>query len=263
MGPGQFRASWSGVQFRNLTPFAIADPSAYVGSGPPALDSLDYAGAFAEVKLIGNSAIADDGKLNTYRYWSLGGGTSQPPGAWIQVGFRVTESHPLTLADKARLFALVGMAMADTVAPTYTTKFVYRHWRPATAIREADTDGNVHTDPDPNWVPRAVSIGSSPEYWSGHSSFSAAGAAALAGFFCADDIPFTLVTDSAPDGQPRTYSSFSAAADEAGVSRVVGGIHFNFSNREGLASGRAVAAEILANKLLLERGPTHFGQCPR
>jgi membrane-associated phospholipid phosphatase len=262
-GPGQFRASWSGVQFRNLTPFAIADPSIYVGTGPPALNSLDYAGAFAEVKLIGNKAILDAGKLNTFTYWSLGGGTSQPPGAWIQVGFRVTESHPLTLADKTRLFALVSMAMVDTVAPTYTTKFVYRHWRPATAIREADTDGNPFTDPDPTWVPRATNIGTSPEYWSGHSSFSGAGAAALAGFFCADNIAFTLVTDSAPGGQGRMYSSFSAAADEAGLSRVVGGIHFNFSNLEGLASGRAVAAEILANKLLLERGPTHFGQCPR
>lgn len=261
-GPGQFRASWSGVQFRNLTPFGIADPSIYMGDGPPALNSLDYAGAFAEVKLIGNAAIADAGKLDTFRYWSLGGGTSQPPGAWIQVGLRVTETRPLALADQARLFALVSMALVDTVAPTYTTKYVFRHWRPATAIREADTDGNPFTDPDPNWVPRAINIGTSPEYWSGHSSFSAAGAAALAGFFCADNIPFTFVSDSAPGGQARNYPSFSAAADEAGLSRVVGGIHFNFGNKDGLAAGRAVADEILATKLLLEGGPTHLGECP-
>jgi hypothetical protein len=261
-GPGQFRAAWSGVQFRNLAPFAIADSSVYVGHGPPALTSLDYAGAFAEIKIIGNAANADSGKLATFQYWSLGGGTSQPPGAWVQVAVGVVAGN--SLPEQCRLLALVSMAMADTVAPTFMSKFVYRHWRPATAIREADTDGNSLTDPDPSWNPRAGGIGTSPEYWSGHSSFSAAAAATLAGFFCADNISFTLTTDSATTfGLPaRSYPSFSAAANEAGLSRVVGGIHFRFSNEEGLAAGRAIAREILANKLLRRHGPTHFGECP-
>src|SRR4030095_17267496 len=106
---------------------------------------------------------------------------------------------------------LLSMAMADTVAPTYQTKFASHFWRPATAIREADTDGNPNTDPDPGWSPRAGGIGGTPEHWSGHSSFSGAAARGLAGFFCQDNISFTLVTDSAPGGQPRTYLSFSAA----------------------------------------------------
>ena len=259
-GPGVFRAAWSGVQFRNLVPFGIADSSVYVGSGLPPLTSLDYAGAFAEVKLLGNAAIPDAEKLATFQYWSLGAGTSQPPGAWIQVGLAV--SGALSLEDKTRLFALLGMALSDTVAPTFTTKFVFRHWRPATAIREADTDGNPLTEADPTWAPRAGGIGTSPEYWSGHSTFSGAGAAVLAGFFCRDDVSFTLTTDSAPGGQARTYPSFSSAAVEAGRSRVVGGIHFEFSNQQALAVGRAIGAEILAHKLLLRDDTTHFGQCP-
>jgi len=266
-GPGQFRTAWSGVQFRNLLPFGIADSSPYVGKGPPALDSLDYAAAFAEEKLVGDAANVDPEKLATFQYWRRGTGTSQPPGAWIQVALAVTSEHPLPLAQMTRLLALVSIAMADTVAPTTETKFVYRHWRPATAIREADTDGNPLTDADPTWVPRAgpnpADIGTTPEYWSGHSSFSGAGAAALAGFYCNDSISFVLVTDPpGPTGTERTYPSFSAAASEAGRSRVVGGVHFEFSNHEALASGRAVAAEILANKLLRRVGPTHFGQCP-
>ena len=96
----------------------------------------------------------------------------------------------------ARLFALLGMALSDTVAPTVMTKYVYHSWRPATAILEAHTDGNAHTESDPAWSPRAGGIGTSPEYWSGHSTFSAAGAATLAAFYCADDIPFELTTDS-------------------------------------------------------------------
>ena len=261
-GPGQFRAEWSGVQFRNLVPFGIADSSPYVGGGPPALTSLDYAADFAHVELVGNAALPDAGKLATFQYWSLGAGTSQPPGAWIQTALAVGGTRALPLAEKARLLSLVGMSLSDTVAPTYTTKFVYRFWRPATAIREADTDGNPLTDPDPTWSPRAGGIGTSPEYWSGHSTFSSAAAAALAGFFCDDGISFSLVTDSAPGGQARTYPSFSAAAAEAGRSRIVGGIHFEFSNQEALAAGRAIAAEILAGKLLRRRGQTHFGACP-
>jgi PAP2 superfamily protein len=261
-GPGQFRAPWSGVQFRNLMPFGIADPSVYVGAAPPPLDSLDYAGAFAAIKVVGDAGHADDAKLATFQYWSLGSGTSQPPGAWLQIALAVTAERPLSRREMARLFALLSVSLADTVAPTVTTKFIHRRWRPATAIREADTDGNPLTDADPAWAPRAGGIGTSPEYWSGHSSFSAAGAAVLAGFFCADAIPFTLVTDSAPGGGARTYPSFSAAAEEAGRSRVLGGIHFESGNQDGFAAGRAVAAEILAHKLLRLHGPTHFGECP-
>jgi hypothetical protein len=154
------------------------------------------------------------------------------------------------------------MATADTVAPTYMTKFVFNSWRPATAIREADTDGNPSTTADPTWAPRGGGIGANPEHWSGHSVFSAAAATVLSGFFCNDSISFSLATDSAPSGQARTYPSFSAAATEAGASRIFGGVHFQFSNQAGLSAGRAIAEEVLAHKLLLRRGPTHFGQCP-
>jgi len=84
----------------------------------------------------------------------------------------------------------------------------------------------------------------------------------LAGFFCADGITFTHVTDSAPGGLARTYPSFSAAATEAGRSRVFGGQHFEFSNQAGLRIGRSVGADVLAHQLLLAGGPTHHGECP-
>jgi hypothetical protein len=262
-GPGAFRAAWNGAQFRNLAPFAIADPSIYVTSGPPALDTLDYAAALAEVKLVGNAAIPDAAKLDTFRFWNLPNGSSQPPGAWIQIGLNVTARHVLELPQATRLFALLSMALSDASGPTYMTKFIYRHWRPATAIREASTDGNPNTDEDATWSPRAGGIGGTPEHTSGHSAYSGAGAAVLAGFFCSDNIAFSLATDTAPGGVARTYPSFSSAANEAGRSRVLGGIHFQFSNADGLTVGRAIGSEVLAKKLLLERGPTHFGECPR
>ncbi len=89
----------------------------------------------------------------------------------------------------------------------------------------------------------------------------AAAASVLAGFFCADEVPFSLASDSG-GGEARSYPSFSAAAEEAGRSRVVGGLHFEFSNQAGLAAGRAVASEVLGSALLVRHGPTHDGTCP-
>jgi len=261
-GPGVFRAAWSGVQFRNLVPFAIADSGVYLGSGPPALTGLDYAAALAEVALTGNAAIPDAAKLATYNYWALGGGTSQPAGWWLQATREASISRNLSLERTARLFALVSMGLSDSVAPTYMTKFTYRFWRPTTAIREADTDGNPNTNADPTWAARAGTVGGSPEYWSGHSSFSSVAATILAGFFCNDAISITLASDSVP-GDTRTFPSFSTAAAEGGRSRVLGGIHFEpDGNQDGLKAGRAIGAEVLKNSLLLKLPITHFGACP-
>jgi hypothetical protein len=260
-GPGVFRAEWSGVQYRAVRPFVVADPAVYAAGSPPALDSLDYAAAFAEVNLLGNAAIAAPDKLATFQYWSLPAGSVQPPGEWLAIALEVADARGLGLADQARLAALLTMAAADTSVATVTSKFANRHWRPTTAIREADTDGNPNTAPDPTWSARAGSVGSTPEWVSGHSSFSAAAAAVLAGFFCTDAIAFTHVTDSS-GGLARTYPGFSAAAAEAGRSRVFGGQHFEFSNQAGLGLGRGVAGEVLATALLVERGPTHHGACP-
>lgn len=259
-GPGMFRADWSGVQYRDVRPFAVADPAVYVPGPPPALDSLDYAAAFAEVALLGDAAISAPDKLATFQFWSVPAGTVQPAGEWVKIA--LARAHGLSLPASARLMALLTMTLADTTVATVGTKFTYRHWRPATAIREADTDGNPWTRPNPDWSPRAGSAGGSPEYPSGHSSYSGAAAAVLAGFFCTDDVRFTHTTDTAPGGLARTYPSFSAAAAEAGRSRVFGGQHFEFSNQAGSAIGRDVATEVLATRLLKRTGPTHHGSCP-
>ncbi len=260
-GPGQFRAAFANAQFRNLAPFAIASATPYISSGPPALTSVDYAAAYAEVQILGSAAIVDPAKLETFTFWSLGSGTSQPPGAWIQIALEVTATHPQDLANSARLFALLGMAMSDSVAPTFASKFLSHAWRPTTAIREGDTDGNAATVADPAWAARAGSVGGTPEYWSGHSSFSAAAATVLAGFFCDDGIAFDFTSESAP-ADARHYDSFSAAMTEAGRSRVFGGQHFEFSNQAGLTAGRGVGREVISKMLLRKHGPVRVGSCP-
>jgi hypothetical protein len=154
------------------------------------------------------------------------------------------------------------MALADTVGPTFTTKFTYAAWRPGHAIPQAAEDENPHTEADLGWKPRAGGAGGTPEHTSGHSSFSAAAATVLAGFFCDDNIAFSHVSDSSPGGVARSFPSLSAAASEAGRSRVLGGIHFEFSNQVGLVAGRGVASEVLSKMLLRRQGKKHLGACP-
>ena len=244
-GPGRYRAAWD-AHFRHLQPFAIADPQRYVDVPTPPLDSAEYAAAFNDVKTVGSDA-PDPQASATYDFWKLSSGSNQPPGAWLQVAQTVSAERGLSLADTARLFALESMALADVVAPTNETKHASSYWRPETAIREADPTTNPNTVPEPAWRGRAALSGT-PEHYSGHSSFSAAGAEILASFFGTDAITFTLRTDTG-GGAVRTYPSFSAAAAEAGRSRVLGGQHFEFSNQAGLRAGKQVADEVFATSL--------------
>lgn len=261
----RFRASWSGVQFRNLAPFAIDNPSRYVPSGPPQLNTHSYSDAFNQVRTLGSKGIPNAQFLETFQFWASNAGTSQPAGEWIKVALLIQRKKPLSVPDSARLMALLGMALSDAVAPTITSKFNFHHWRPFHAIREADVDGNLKTAGVTGWEPRGGSIGGSPEYVSGHSSFAGAGTTILRGFFCEDNISFTLLSDGAvPLGfGARRYSSFSQVEAEAGISRILGGVHFQFSNEDGLKLGRGVAKEILNTTLLRTRGETHHRGCPK
>jgi membrane-associated phospholipid phosphatase len=137
--------------------------------------------------------------------------------------------------------------MADAAMVSWKAKYEYNYWRPVTAIREADTDGNPSTVADPTWTPLLVTP-PFPEYTSGHSTFSGAAAAVLKGFFGTDDIAFTAESDDAP-GILRSYPSFSAAAAESGMSRIYGGIHFMSGNLFGLSSGNRVGNSVVKRLL--------------
>ncbi len=240
-GVGKFRTAWDS-HFRHLRPFAIADPAPYAEAPVPPLDSPAYAAAFNDVKAVGSNA-ADAEAAATFQFWKLSAGTNQPPGVWLQIAQTVSAAQALSLEDTAQLFALESMALADTVGPTNEAKFNYGFWRPETAINEGDDDGNPDTDGEP-WVGRGA-LSATPEHYSGHSSFSGAGAEVLARFLCRDVVTFAVTSDSG-GGATRTFASFSAAAGEVGRSRVLGGQHFEFSNQAGLAAGRLIADEVVA-----------------
>ncbi|CEM35436.1 unnamed protein product [Vitrella brassicaformis CCMP3155] len=247
---GEFRQDWTSAQYRNMDPFGIKDKAPYRSPGPPALDSPEYARDHSEARLEGDASDFNQTKEEIFRFWKGGSGSARPPGEWIKIGQVVAEQQGTTksLSGTARLFALLSAALADSTIVAWDSKFTYRHWRPQTAIREANTDGNSETVQVDGWTPRNGSPGSSPEHTSGQSTFAGAGSTVLAAFYCTDQITFTFEGDDAIAGE-RTYTSFSEAAAEAGQARIFAGIHFRFSDQAGQAAGRALANEILGSFL--------------
>ena len=249
-GPGELRADFTSAQFRNMTPFAIADKAPYRSPGPPALTSPEYLSAHHEVRLLGDDFYFNPEYEELFLFWKGGGGTARPPGEWVKITIVVAEQEGTTesLSETARVFALLGMALADGTITAWDSKYTFHFWRPTTSIQNAGTDGNPDTVEVPNWTPRNGSIGGSPEHTSGQSTFAGVGSTILAGFHCNDNIEFTFEGDNAIAG-PLTYASFSDAARDAGRARIFAGIHFEFSNQTGQAAGRGVAREILATAL--------------
>ena len=141
--------------------------------------------------------------------------------------------------------------MADAAICAWDAKYYFHNWRPVTAIRNGDSDGNDATAGDPAWTSFIVTP-PFPDYVSGHSTFSGAAATVLAMYYSSDDVAFTTVSDFLP-GVTRSFPSFSAAADEAAISRMYGGIHFRFSNEDGLSSGIAIG-EWTFNHYLQSKG---------
>lgn len=258
-GIGEHRASYNAA-LRHMAPFGIADKTPYVSGPPPALTSEEYAAAFNDVKTFG--VLDGDSERNEISaFWLAEGGTVRETGTWIQAGLAIIEQQGtvLSLSATARLFALLGMAIADAVIVSTETKAIYFTWRPTPAIREGDLDGNPLTAGDPTWTSRIGSAGASPEYTSGTSTFAGAAAKVLAGFYCRDRVRFSFATDGASSG-PRTYPSFSQGAAEAGRSRIYQGIHFDFSNQEGQRTGRLIGDEVVHTRL---RRPGSSQVCPQ
>jgi hypothetical protein len=218
-------------------------------NGPPALTSAEYTAAFNEVKEIGSatSTVRTQDQSNIAQYWAGQTGTSTPLGHWNRIAQTVSQSQGKTLEENARLFALLSMAQADATISCWDNKYVYDHWRPVTAIRLAETDGNPATTEDPNWS-TFITTPNHPSYSSGHSTVSGASGMVLAKFFGTDNITFTSSAEgfTVPD---RTFTSFSQASSEAADSRLYAGIHWSYDNADGLVAGRALGDYVFPNEL--------------
>jgi hypothetical protein len=218
--------------------------------GPPALTSAQYATDLNEVKSLGaaNSSTRTADQTNIARFWADGANTSTPAGHWNRIAQTVGTAEGNTVSENARMFALLNLAEADAAIVSWDNKYQTNFWRPVTAIRQADLDGNAATDPDPNWTP-LIATPPFPTYTSGHSTFSAAAAEILSLFYGNDNISFTTSAEGAAGIADRSFTSFSQAALEAANSRIYGGIHYRFDSEHGLENGEALGQFVFANEL--------------
>ncbi len=250
MAPGVWQPSGDGYNtgvvattWPSLTPFALRSTRQFRAPRPPALTSREYAINVNLTKSLGAkfSTTRTPDQTAAALFWYENG----------QIHFNalareLATSHGFGLSRTARLFALLNVAMADGSMTAFDTKYAYNFWRPIAAIRGAADDGNDATEPDPTWDSLLPLIAAHPEYTSQHAVIAAAAATVLARFF-GDHTRFTLSTGSgeANGVAPRTYRSFSDAAEENAASRVWLGYHFPISAHIGTIQGRLVATFVL------------------
>jgi len=224
-----------------VTPFSMSSGSQFRSAGYPALASRDYALALNKTKRLGakNSEFRTDDQTEIAQFWSDGAGTVI---LWNLVAQQAASSEEISLPDTARVFALLNTAIADAVIAAWDDKYHFNLWRPVTAIREADTDGNPLTEAEPGWEPLCPTTPEA-EHTSAHCTVSGAASRLLELFFERDDVPFVLTSVESPQ-ITRLFRSFSEAASEAVDSRVYAGLHFEFSTTTGLDKGRRIAEHV-------------------
>jgi membrane-associated phospholipid phosphatase len=235
----------------SVAPFTLRKVSRYRPGPPPALESARHARDLEEVRRLGSAASTARTAAQTdlARFWIATG-----PQNWNPVARAVAAARGLTLSQSARLLALLNLAGADAFIACWDAKFAYGQWRPVTAIRAADTDGNPATAADPAWTPLLVTP-PFPDYPAGHTTFAGAAAAVL-GAVVGDPpgIPLALTSPTAP-GVVETYATFDGIAEGVVEARVLGGIHWRTSSAVGKQLGERIGRHAVRRFL----GPS--GEC--
>jgi hypothetical protein len=250
--PGEYRFT-PGFDFAfapgwaDVTPFVLRDSSQFRPGPPYRVTGRKYAADFNEVKRLGGDDITTPSARTAEQteialFW-----VESSPLQWNRIARTVSADTGLDLWENARLFGLLNMAMADGYIGSFDTKYHYNYWRPVTAIRLADTDGNPNTSADPTWTP-LVATPPIPDYDSGHSVQGGAASQVLKRFFGTDHISFTTCSLTLPAGSTcdaaapvvRSYTSFSQAREENGRSRILVGFHFRKAVDEGIDHGRKI-----------------------
>lgn len=239
--------NWPAIlpQWGNVAPLTMVAPWQFRLPGPPALTSMEYAKDYEEVKRLGGKTIrvrtAEQSEMA--RYWYEGS-----PSGWSRIARVVAAQRGLDRWENARLLALVNAAIADGFIAGFDTRYVYDLWRPVTAIRAADSDGNDATTADPDWE-SYLNTPPVPEYPSTHSVAGGAAAIVLARFFGKDEVEFNMTSGPPFAGITRSFKSFSQASQENANSRVYAGIHFRSACRDGIKLGEQIGRRAFAHYL--------------
>jgi len=222
-------------QWGAVKPFLLRSRTGLDWKGPPDVTSAEFAREFEEVKSIGarNSASRTADQTAAAIFWTV-----QTAVPWHAAASAASANNRLSLAENARLFALLSMASADSQIVAFEEKYKHPHWRPITAVRAAADLKNPALKAESGWEPLLVTP-PHPQYPSAHAVFSGAAEAVLRRFFGSDAVDVSI---TAPNlfGVTRTYHAFSELTQEVENARVWGGIHFRSADVDGTEIGRKI-----------------------
>jgi hypothetical protein len=243
--PGKYvpTAPHAATVWSEVTPFALEKGSQFRPAAPMSLQSPQWAKDYDEVKKMGAKTGSARTPAQTVmaRFWETTG-----PGLHNPIARQLAAAAKLDLVDTARFVALYAMAAADSYIAVFDAKYAYNFWRPVTAIRNGDNDGNDATERDPGWEP-LISTPMHPEYPCAHCSSSGAAAAVFEAFF-GNAVRFTLTSPTAP-GVVREFTRLSDYVNESIEARICDGVHYRTSGEVGAALGRQVGRHAAQNYL--------------
>ena len=236
-------------QWQNVTPFGIQQVSDFLLGPPPALTSNKYAKTYNEVMAVGSADSTErpQDRADVVHFYAASG----PNLVFGEALRQVAQQQQRSMSENARALALLSMAINDSLVASFFNKYHYNYWRPETAIRAGDTDGNRKTDADPDFLPFILTP-CFPSYPSNHGSGTNAAAEVMRRLYGEAGHSITVSNPAVP-GIVLQYSSFGQIADDVSDARVYGGIHFRTDQVAGARLGRAVGSAVYKDNLR----PTH------
>jgi hypothetical protein len=228
-----------GTYLGHMRPFALDSTDQFRPGSPPDLDSKRWARDYNEVKSLGSSASTTrtPEQTETARFWA------EPPVQQMHAAFRgVIAQHGLGIADATRFMAMATVTVADAAMACFDAKYHYAFWRPVTAIRAGQTDGNDATVGDHTWSP-LIATPNHPEYPSAHGCQTPAGGYAIARFLGTKWIDYTV--PSLTGLHPRHFDTVRELAEDVGNGRVWAGIHYRTSVEVGAKTAKQTANWVL------------------
>jgi hypothetical protein len=233
------------LQWRNLRPFALETTHQFRSAPPPALTSLRYAIDYWEVQLLGaaDSPFRPQDRADVAVFYAA----TAPVPVWNAAASQVAAQQGSSISESARALALVNMAISDAQATVFETKYHYRFWRPETAIRGGESDGNRLTRGNPSFMPFVLTP-CFPSYGSAHGSSGGAAREVLERVF-GPRHHFITLSNPAVAGVVLQYGSFRQITHDVDDARVYGGIHFRFDQEAGARMGREVGEYVYRHAL--------------
>src|SRR5262249_28691945 len=233
----------AGSTCANWKPFALAKPSQFRPAPPVALSSAEWAADYNEIKQYGSrsSTKRSAQQTETARFWLIVG-----PAAYHPFARQIALAKQMSIGDSARFMAMIAIGLTDAYIAVFDAKYHYNFWRPITAVRNGDIDGNPATERDATWQPIDVTP-MHPEYPCAHCIASGTVARIVEMVLGSAEIPEVAMRSPTAPGATHRWVNVRVFADEVASARIWDGFHYRFSTRVGASMGRQIGEHIVSH----------------